>query len=112
MEQITLRLHQRTLAELEREADALGVSRSEHVRDVIESREDADALRAEVEELRERVDRREERVDELEEQLARRSQVEEKVDVLAQRVEERDRSADAPFFVKWWRWARGSDGDE
>jgi chromosome segregation ATPase len=40
MEQITLRLPVRTLAELEREARDHGRSRSEHIRDVIESRQD------------------------------------------------------------------------
>ena len=95
MEQITLRLPTRQLAELEREADERGVSRSEHVRDVLESR-------ADVTELRERLDRRERRIDDLEEQLRRRSDVEEKIDTLAQRQE----GSDAPFFVKWYRWYR------
>jgi metal-responsive CopG/Arc/MetJ family transcriptional regulator len=43
MEQITLRLPVRTLAELEREAAKHGRSRSEHIRDVLESRQDAPA---------------------------------------------------------------------
>lgn len=40
MKQITLRLPLRLLAELEREARAAGVSRSEHMRDVLASRRD------------------------------------------------------------------------
>jgi len=40
MKQITLRLPIRTLAELEREARDAGRSRSEHIRDVLESRRD------------------------------------------------------------------------
>lgn len=95
MEQITLRLPARTLAGLEREAAERGVSRSEHVRDVLESR-------AEVRGLRERLERREARIDDLEEQLRRRSEVEEKIDTLATRQEE----TDAPFFVRWVRWYR------
>jgi Arc/MetJ-type ribon-helix-helix transcriptional regulator len=98
MEQVTLRLPVRLKAELEREADERGVSRSEHVRDVLEKRE-------ETRELRDRLDRREQRIDVLEEQLARRSQVEEKVDTLAKRVEDDD----APFFVRWYRWYQRQD---
>jgi metal-responsive CopG/Arc/MetJ family transcriptional regulator len=101
MEQVTLRLPTRLKAELEREADERGVSRSEHIRDVLGRRE-------EVRELRDRLDRRERRIDDLEEQLRRRSQVEEKVDTLAKRVEDDD----APFFVRWWRWYRERDGGE
>jgi len=43
MEQITLRIPVRTLAELEREARDAGRSRSEYMRDVIVPREDASA---------------------------------------------------------------------
>jgi chromosome segregation ATPase len=95
MEQVTLRLPTRLKAELEREADELGVSRSEHIRNVLGNRE-------KTAELRDRLDRREQRIDDLEEQLRRRSHVEEKVDTLAKRVEDDD----APFFVRWYRWYR------
>jgi small-conductance mechanosensitive channel len=95
MEQVTLRLPVRLKAELEREAGERGVSRSEHVRDVLEKRE-------EVAELRDRLERRERRIDDLEEQLRRRSQMEEKVDTLAKRVDDDS----APFFVQWYRWYR------
>jgi len=97
MEQITLRLPEELLDDLDSEAEDRGISRSEHIRNVLESRRDVDRLRA--------------RIDELEEQLARRSQVEEKVDTLARRVEDRERAADAPFFVRWARWFRRR-GDE
>lgn len=83
------------LAELEREAEERGVSRSEHIRDTLERR-------GEVARLRSRLEQREERIDKLEEQLSRRSQVEEKIDTLAKRTEE----PDAPFFVRWYRWWR------
>lgn len=95
MEQTTLRLPARLLAELEREACEKGVSRSEHIRDALEQRE-------RVEKLRERLERREERIDDLEEQLRRRSEVEEKIDTLATQSDE----PDAPFFVRWYEWYR------
>jgi peptidoglycan hydrolase CwlO-like protein len=77
---------------------------------LVQAYERVDDLEAEVEELRERLDSRADRIDQLEEQLARRSQVEEKVDILAERVEDRERAADAPFFVRWARWFRSDDG--
>ena len=76
------------------------MSRSEHVRNVLEKRE-------EVSELRDRLDLREQRIDDLEEQLRRRSQVEEKIDTLAKRAEDDD----APFFVRWYRWYQNRGGD-
>jgi hypothetical protein len=58
-----------------------------------------------VSELRDRLDTREERVSELETQLARRSEIEEKVDTLAKREQE----GKAPFFIKWYRWWENRD---
>lgn len=85
-------------------------SRSEALRQILDENErlrtECEELRTECEELRTRVGNREDRVDELEEQLARRSQVEEKVDTLAKRVKEDD----APFFVRWYRWYRDRNG--
>jgi metal-responsive CopG/Arc/MetJ family transcriptional regulator len=104
MEQITLRLPSELLQELDEEADEAGVSRSEYIRDTLRTRENTDVLR-------ERIHQKEERIDQLEEQLVRRSQVEEKVDTLARRVEDRERAADAPFFVRWARWFRGGGSD-
>ena len=67
MEQITLRLPVRTLAELERDARDAGRSRSEHIRDILDSRQDvpADApdpervheLEAEIVELERKLER-------------------------------------------------------
>lgn len=99
MEQITLRIPLRLKAELEREAAEHGVSRSEHMRNVLEQRADVD-------ELRDRLEQREARIDSLEEQLRKRSHVEEKVDELALELKETRGSADAPFFVRWARWWR------
>lgn len=55
--------------------------------------------------LWERLESREERIEELEEQLARRSQIEEKVDTLAKQQEDDN----APFFIKWYNWFRGGE---
>ena len=107
MQQITVRLPDDLLDELEAEAENAGVSRSEHVRDVLGTRENTD-------DLRERLEAKEARIQELEQQLARRSEVEEKVDVLAKRVDDADGPA-PPWPVRWWRWVRGRggrDGDD
>jgi len=59
MEQITVRIPADELEELEAEADEHGVSRSEHIRDTLESRHEHDAdtaeHEAEVERLRDEV---------------------------------------------------------
>lgn len=88
----------------------VSVSIDESHDELLEERQDAgdatsrsDALRRildEYEDLRTRLESREERVAELEEQLRRRSQVEEKVDVLAKRVDE----PEPPFWVRWKQW--------
>lgn len=61
MQQITLRVPEDTLESLESEADDHGVSRSEYIRDVLESRdehaEDVDKLRDQVDELETELDR-------------------------------------------------------
>ena len=47
MDQITLRIPEETLEEIEQEADEHNVSRSEYIRDVLESRENTDELQKE-----------------------------------------------------------------
>lgn len=100
MRQITLRLEDDLLEALDEEADSRGVSRSEHVRKALRTRNESDLLRdrveeletrvadreARVEELEARLDAREERIADLEEQLARRSQLEQKVEDLPDKV--------------------------
>lgn len=97
----------------ERQSEGDATSRSAALRQILdeyeELRTECEELRTECENLRTRLESREDRIDELEEQLARRSQVEEKVDTLAKRVEDRERAADAPFFVRWARWFRSRD---
>jgi predicted nuclease with TOPRIM domain len=99
---VTVRLRDETVNDLNDEADCKDVTRSEHIREILERRHEVEQLTKEVERPQERLDTREERIDELEEQLARRSQLEEKVDLLAKQQDE----ADAPFFVRWYRWWR------
>lgn len=44
--------------------------------------------------------------------MVEREHVEEKVDVLAKRVEDQQAAADAPFFVRWIRWFRRREDTE
>jgi len=103
MRNVTIRLRQDLIDSLDDEADDRDVSRSEYIRQILDDRH-------EVDELRDRLDAREARIDELEEQLARRSQIGEKVDTLAKRVDEQDTDATPPFPIRWYRWFR-SRGD-
>ena len=98
MEPLTIRIREDTRQSLESEATEYDVSVSEYVRELIEKGREYD-------ELRSRLQAREERIETLEEQLARRSQVEEKVDTLAKRAEDRE-GLEAPWPVRWYRWFR------
>lgn len=95
MEQITLRVPNELKEELDEDADERGVSRSEYVREVLRTRRDT-------ERLREQLESREARINELEEQLAKRSQIESKIDTLASQQQ----VAQAPFFVRWYNYFR------
>ena len=100
----------------ERQEEGDVSSRSAALREILDEYEEVhtecEELRTECEELRTRLEAREDRVDDLEEQLARRSQIEEKVDVLAQRVEEsqltyaekRQRMIDRASLAERLRW--------
>lgn len=88
--------------------DAEYDSKSAAVRDFIQHGEERRELEREIARLEERLETREERIDELEDQLARRSQIEEKVDVLATRVEETE-EPEPPFVIRWWQWWRDRD---
>lgn len=83
-------------------------SKSEAVRNFIQAGEDRHELREEVDRLRDRLESREDRIQELEEQLAKRSQIEEEVSTLANRIEESDKP-DPPWPVRWYRWVRSSE---
>jgi metal-responsive CopG/Arc/MetJ family transcriptional regulator len=95
------------------EADDI-TSRSAALRDILDEYEtlhtEYEDLRTECEDLRTRLESREERIDELEGQLAKRSHVEEKVDVLAKRVEDttyydrRQRALDRATVTQRLKW--------
>jgi len=102
--QTTIRLNESLVEELDNEADEQGVNRSQRIRQILRERHRVEELSEEVEALRSRLEKRESRVEELEEQLKRRSQLEEKVDTLAQQQQEPE--PDAPFFIKWYQWYR------
>lgn len=92
MRQITLRIPERTLDELEEEAEERGVSRSEHIRDILDDRHEADELRREI-------DRLEARLREQERRERERASLENRVDELAIEVREpRDRR---PWPLGW-----------
>ena len=102
--QLSVRLAIRTIAELERESQQLGVSRSEYIRQIIDDRHRADALE-------QRLTVREDRIDELEQQLARRSQVEEKIENLPAQIqqqrsyqERRQRAWDQASVLQRMKW--------
>ena len=74
-------------------------SKSEVMRHLAERGREADDLEQEL-------NIAENRIEELRKQMTHRENMEEKVDVLATRVEENQRARDAPFFVQWYRWWR------
>lgn len=115
MEQITVRLPEGAIEELEEEADEADVSRSERIREVVESRdeheaevkrlrEEVDGLRTEVERLRNEkralIDDREERADLVE-------YVEEEKEL--REMEREAQSAPVWTRAKWWIVGRDVD---
>jgi TolA-binding protein len=111
MEQITLRIPVRTLAELEREAAEHDRTRSEHIRDVLASRHDTprDAPTPErVRDLEQQLadcQRDLERVQNEKEVLIDAYQSQEQTEALVEYVEERE-SAGALQRAKWWVFGR------
>jgi Arc/MetJ-type ribon-helix-helix transcriptional regulator len=99
MPRLTVTLSDELAEFIEEEASDSGKfdSKSEAVRHYLERGQEADDLEREVELL-------ENRLDDLRRQMHVRDDVEEKVDVLATRIEETQQAADAPFFVRWGRW--------
>jgi len=117
MEQITLRVPADTLDALDDEADDRGVSRSEYIRDVLESRhehaENTDELRQRIDDLETELKRaREEKrliLDEREEkkELARYAEQER----TARERREQRREAPAWRRAKWWVFGAPDDED-
>jgi chromosome segregation ATPase len=83
MEPLTIRVQADTKESLAEEAAEYDVSVSEYVRQLLEKGREYD-------DLAERLEARESRIDELESQLSRRSQIEEKIEALPDKVREAD----------------------
>jgi Arc/MetJ-type ribon-helix-helix transcriptional regulator len=86
-------------------------SKSAAVRDFIQAGEQEHELHEAIARLEERLDSRENRIDELEAQLARRSQLEEKVEALPDKIrdresyqERRQRMLDQASFAQRLKW--------
>ena len=103
MQNVTIRLPTRLLAELEREADQQGVSRSEYIRDTLATRHEHertqreyDRLRAEYEaeiaELERDLEHARARQDELRAMLKAANRRREETQALVEYVEQQDRS--------------------
>jgi hypothetical protein len=56
--------------------------------------------------LREQLDRRQERIETLEEQLAKRSNIYQKVEDLPDKLRAVESEPSAPFFIEWYLWWR------
>lgn len=111
MSQITLRLDDDLLAALDDEADERDVSRSQHIREAIESRREADELRRELEQA-------EAQVADLRRQLQQANARQDDVGKLVEYVEEeramqqRERERrDAPLWTraKWYVFGRAEN---
>lgn len=123
MQQITVRLAEDTIAKLDEEADEHGVSRSERIREVIDSRHEVVELRAEhkerinnirteyerqIDDLETQIERVEAERDDLRRQLAKANQrIDAANEVVAYAREERSaeqrrREAGLLTRAKWW----------
>jgi TolA-binding protein len=83
MEPLTIRIREDTKESLDEEATEYGVSVSEYVRELIEKGREYD-------DLQERLESREDRINELESQLAKRSQIEDKLEDLPAKIQGRE----------------------
>jgi len=72
-------------------------SKSEVMRSLAQRGQEAEDLETELE-------IKQNRIEDLERQMGARDHVEEKVNVLAKRIEEDRSSPDPPFFVRWAQW--------
>lgn len=102
MEPLTIRIPEDLKESLDAEADEYDVSTSEYIRRLIRQGREYD-------ELQDRLETREARIDELEEQLARRSQIEDKIENLPDKIRETDDDPSPPWPVRWYRWFREDD---
>lgn len=104
MEPLTIRIHEETRESLEAEADEYDVSVSEYVRDLIEQGREYD-------ELADRLEAREARIEELESQLRKRSNIEDKIEDLPDKIrgadsymERRQRKLDEATLPQRLKW--------
>jgi hypothetical protein len=102
--QVAVRLELRKKAKLEREAAERGVSRSEYIREILDNRHRADELADELE-------RKRDRIEELESQLRKRSNIEDKIEDLPDKIrgadsysERRQRMLDQASLGQRLRW--------
>ena len=110
-ESITFRIDGDLLDEIDEEAEEEGVSRSEHIRQILHNRRESDILREEVSTLRDRLDAREERIRELEQQLARRSELEDRIEGLPDKLRDVEAEPAPPWPIRWVRWFRQNKDD-
>jgi phage shock protein A len=104
MEPLTIRIQKDTKKSLEEEAAEYDVSVSEYIRRLIDKGREYD-------ELEERLESREARIDELEAQLARRSEIEEKVEALPDKIRETNAEPDPPWPIRWYHYFRRDRGE-
>ena len=135
MPQISLRLDDELLEELDAEADDHDVPRSKHIRDTLESRERRSELEDKIEQMREKLDAVREQAADAEELTERVTELErenerlqrERRQLLEQReehkelvryaeqqrsvLERQEKRRDAPVWrrAKWWVLGRSSD---
>lgn len=102
MEPLTIRIQAETKESLEAEADEYDVSVSEYVRRLIRKGREYD-------ELADRLESREARIEELESQLARRSEIEEKVEALPDKIRETQNEPAPPWPIRWYQYFTKDD---
>ena len=104
MQPLTIRIPEDLKESLDAEAAEYDVSTSEYVRQLIDKGREYD-------ELQERLESKQARIEELETQLTRRSQIEEKVEALPDKIRETDAEPAPPWPVRWYRWLRRDKDD-
>ena len=104
MQPLTIRIPEDLKESLDSEAAEHDVSTSEYVRRLIDKGREDD-------ELQERLESKQARIEELETQLTRRSQIEEKVEALPDKIRETDAEPAPPWPVRWYRWLRRDRDD-
>ena len=104
MKPLTIRIPEDLKESLDAEAAEHDVSTSEYVRQLIDKGREYD-------ELQERLESKQARIEELETQLTRRSQIEEKVEALPDKIRETDAEPAPPWPVRWYRWFRRDKDD-